>query len=473
MSREPKYLWGKLNPNWEPNTRPLEFNEEELANIEEIRKSLEAGEDYISDDILDISDEEVAFDMRMDIMDKLEDPEWQKESNRLREAWREAQEESEAVKQECKESLDEAYKIADDKSTVFNAANNERADCHVTPEGNVIVTAHDNPVTDNLGDIQLAANIMFTARNDGDTSSITDILKDPNNFEEPFELHNLGIDAIDGVTEYTPDEARKLAASIIFEATNNASDEKYDASIKAFLARAEYEAEEDRLAGELREIVGDRGHASYKFEEDSLGNAIAIADTEDGSVEWMNMRNTGIGGSEMLAAMGLKDYVKKDGSISKLNAKDKAQWVSDISAEKAKTFTEEDVADENSGAAARGHAWEPALLAKYQKDNDDVLVAVGKKTWKGQYDFQTINVDGIILNKDTKELEGIVECKNSDKPEKWENGVPVGYKAQVLDYMDATGAKYCDLVARVDGQITTYRIHKDEPMDSTGKKFSD
>lgn len=463
---QPKMVYGRPNPNY---SGPDKANDVDIDDIllDDTSQDFATFDDPESD----ISDDEVKEIMQEEILEKINDPQWQAKSSELRDKWREAELEKEAAGEEFKEIEKQALKYS---SSVYdmNEAENPRASISRTEDGNIIVDAKEGELTDNESDILLAHQLMSVSRTDGCQDTIADVLKDPSNFKEPFELHNLGLSVVDGKTEFTPDEARKLAASIMFEATNNASDDKYEASLNAFMARYEYEAEEDRLAEELRDIVGDRGHASFKYEDENLGAARKIADTEDGSLEWLQMRQTGIGGSEMLGAMGLRDYVKKDGSISTLSAKAKEQWLEDTTEDKAKTYTEDDVDEENTGAAARGHAWEPALLAHYQSQNPDVNVAVGKQTWKGAHDFQTVNVDGIITDKDGKPV-GLVECKNSDKPEKWEDGVPPGYKAQVLDYLDATGLQYCDLVARVDSEMRTFRINKDDPIDSTGKRFQD
>lgn len=467
MPKQPKYVYGKENPNY---TGPDKANDIDSDLDPSQVTGFHTGNDV---DVDPVDDDEIRQDAHDEIIDRLQDPNWQSESKRLRNEWRDTEDEREAVNEEFKEIVDESTKIVTDTKETCTAVSNARADAWLTPEGNIRILENSNGVVDAESDVSLAKGLLGLARNDGDMSPLTDILGDSSNFEGDNPIHDLGRHVIEDEIELTPEEARKLSAAILFETTNEAADMKQDACLDAYLARSAYDDEEDRLANELREIVGERGHASYKHEEDELGDAKVLGVADENSPEWLQLKTTGIGGSEMLAALGYKSYVKKDGTFSKLNAKDQAQWVSDTANNKAKTFTEEDVNDETTGPAARGHAWEPALLAHYQNDHDDVEVAVGKQTWKGDYDFQTVNVDGIIRDKDTHQPVGLLECKNSDKPEKWENGVPPEYKAQVLDYLDATGLGYCDLVARVDGEMTTYRVNKDDPIDASGKKFSD
>lgn len=465
---QPQFIFGRKNPHYNGPEKAQEDNLDDSV-LDQDNLSLSSYED--EENSSEFDDNDLRESMHEEILGKINDPQWQKKSSELRDQWRELELDKEAAFEEYKLLEKKAFKYAEDVQYI-ESSQNPRADIETTEDGNIIVTAHDDPETDHESDILLAHQLMSASRTDGNEETIADILKNPDNFKEPFELHNLGTSIIDGDTEFTPDEARKLAASIMFEATNNAADDKYEASMKAYLARQAYEDEEDRLAQELSDIVGERGHASYHYDDESLGTARKIADTEEGSVEWLEMRQTGIGGSEVLSAMGLRDYIKKDGSISSLNAKSTEQWIEDAAADKAKVLTEEDVQDENTGAAARGHAWEPALLAHYQSTHPNVHVAVGKQTWKGSRDFQTVNVDGIITD-DNGNPQGLIECKNSDKPEKWENGIPPGYRAQMLDYLNATGLEYCDLIARVDGDMRVYRMNRNDPIDSSGKTFND
>lgn len=292
---------------------------------------------------------------------------------------------------------------------------------------------------------------------------VSDLYSDPDALDA---LYGTSLSSLTKSDEMTPEQARHAAAALTLAATNAAADERQSAALDAYVARTRYEAEEDRMAAKLVEAVPS-GNANSDYKSMGLGDAELLAITEEGSAEWLNTRNTGIGGSEMLAAMGLKDYVKKDGTLSEMSDKDKGYWLAETLAKKSHTVTEDEADRATTGAAARGHAWEPVLRAQYSLDHPEVEVSCGKQTWKGrdgEESYQTINVDGIIRNAKTGRAEGLLECKNSDVDEKWENGVPVGYRAQVLSYLDATNLEYADLVARVNGDVRTYRINKDDPV---------
>lgn len=292
---------------------------------------------------------------------------------------------------------------------------------------------------------------------------VSDIYSDPDALGS---LYDTSLSSLTKNDELTPEQARHAAAAFVLNATNQAADDRQNASLDAYAARMHYESEEDRMAARLREAIPS-GNANSDHKSMALGDAELLTITEEGSAEWLNARNTGIGGSEILSAMGLKDYVKANGTLSEMSDKDQSYWMADALVKKSHTAAEDEADRSTTGAAARGHAWEPVLRAQYALEHPEVDVACGKQTWKGrdgEESYQTLNVDGIIRNPKTHRPEGLLECKNSDVSEKWDDGVPVGYRAQVLSYLDATNLEYADLVARVDGENRTYRISKNDPV---------
>lgn len=237
------------------------------------------------------------------------------------------------------------------------------------------------------------------------------------------------------------------------------------ASLDEFIAKEMLDNEEDAAARRLENRL-KRSPIAEAYHENHLGSASMAYDFEDGSLEWLNARKNGIGGSEVLAAAGLQDAVyKKTGKIRKMSENSDEWQLIEMANDKLADATEEDVSSERAGAAWRGHAWEEALLGEY-KDITGKRVAIGKSTWKGAEDYQLVNLDGIILDDDGKP-EGVIECKTSESPEKWEDGVPPSYRAQLLYQLDATGLEYGDIVARVGGKVETHRIYAGESIDGT------
>lgn len=236
-----------------------------------------------------------------------------------------------------------------------------------------------------------------------------------------------------------------------------------DVTLDEFMARRHYEAQEDLLAADLEKMMGT-DPLFQEYSGKTMGLATELAHVEEGSVDWLNLRKRGLGGSQILAAAGFE--LGSNGKLKRMSEKSRAYALADLLEDKATPAVEEDVAPSGSGAAWRGHVWEPALLAQYQKDNPDTTVAVGKATWKGTRDHEVINVDGIALDAEGNPTH-LIECKNSDAAHKWENGVPFEYRAQQLYYLEATGLPFSDVIARVDGKTQVHRIMRGESIDGT------
>lgn len=236
-----------------------------------------------------------------------------------------------------------------------------------------------------------------------------------------------------------------------------------DATLDEFMARRHYEAQEDALAADLDQWMGT-DPLFHEYAATSLGTATELSHVEEGSVDWLNLRKQGLGGSQILAASGYE--LGANGKLKKMSEKERAYALADLMEDKATPAVDADVAPTGSGAAWRGHVWERALLAQYQKDNPDVVVSTGKATWKGTREHEVINVDGIALDADGTPTH-LIECKNSDAAHKWENGVPFEYRAQQLYYLEATGLPFSDVIARVDGKTQVHRIMRGESIDGT------
>ena len=193
----------------------------------------------------------------------------------------------------------------------------------------------------------------------------------------------------------------------------------------------------------------------------TLGTATLLGSAEGGTAEWHALRQFGIGGSQVLEAAGWEDkgeHLRQKSDLYRNYA------LRDLIEEKTadpNTLTEEPKQD----AAWRGHMWEPILLDVHRRLSG-MNVVISKQTWRGRYPWQIINVDGIILNSDGTPR-ALIECKNSNAPYRWINGVPLSYRAQVLYYLDATGLEFCDVIYRVDGDVHITRIVRGETVDGS------
>jgi len=267
-------------------------------------------------------------------------------------------------------------------------------------------------------------------------------------------------DYVSRATDFDPDAYRFHADDVLsaFRAIK-------DAAITAY----EVSRYRDAVENELAQFV----HAAYlrsplpEYTASTLGTATYIGQAEGGSDEWHALRQLGIGGSQILEAAGYEvDYSSH--RLRRKSDNGRGYALEDLLNEK--TLTPEERVDEGSDATQRGHLWEPVLLDAYAEFTGATVV-IGKQTWRGPKPWQVVNVDGIVLDADGVP-EGLVECKNSNNHKKWEKGVPVEFRAQVLYYLDATGLGYADLVARVNGDVTVHRIERGEPLDLNPSKQS-
>lgn len=267
-------------------------------------------------------------------------------------------------------------------------------------------------------------------------------------------------DYVSRATDFDPDAYRFHADDVL-----SAFRSIKDAAITAYEVSRQRDAVENELAEFVHKVYLRNPLPEYTVS--TLGTATFIGQAEGGSDEWHALRQLGIGGSQILDAAGYEvEYTSH--RLKRKSENGRGYALEDLLHEK--TLTPEERVDEGSDATQRGHLWEPVLLDAYAEFTG-ANVVIGKQTWRGPKPWQVVNVDGIVLDADGVP-EGLVECKNSNNHKKWEKGVPVEFRAQVLYYLDATGLEYADLVARVNGDVTVHRIERGEPLDLNPSKQS-
>jgi DNA polymerase III epsilon subunit-like protein/predicted phage-related endonuclease len=197
----------------------------------------------------------------------------------------------------------------------------------------------------------------------------------------------------------------------------------------------------------------DREH-----EGDTLGRCVKAASYDSGTKEWMEERQGGVGGSDV-------------GPILMLDPKYGKKNYDECLASKTQPISEEELAaqaaanSEFKGATGRGNAHEPLIARRFAQEHPELTLIHSKDTWVNPVNpIQKINVDG-ILSSDGVNPDGILEIKTGSDASKWAEGVPVGYRAQTLYYLNATGFKYAYVAAEIDGiDFRVYRIDADEPI---------
>lgn len=155
-----------------------------------------------------------------------------------------------------------------------------------------------------------------------------------------------------------------------------------------------------------------------------------VANLENGSDEWHQLRATGIGGSEV-------------GTICGLN-----KWESAYRLWAVKTGQLEDTFTGNE-ATEWGNRLEPVILDKFADEHPEMIVHENVGTWAHpDRDWQLANPDAIFeewvgedpdLDEDQKVTRfGIIEVKTAQFEDDW-NPIPPQYRAQVQWYLQTFG----------------------------------
>ena len=159
--------------------------------------------------------------------------------------------------------------------------------------------------------------------------------------------------------------------------------------------------------------------------------------------EWLELRRTGIGGSDCAAALGM------------------SKWKSQLGLWLEKTGQSEDI--QESESIYWGTVLEPVLLKEFSK-------RTGKEAQPCPFMFQSVehpwmiaDLDGIVKEEDGST--SIIELKtaNSFSVNDWSDGVPVQYYLQVQHYMatvDLEKTYRCVLLGGNEFQI--HEIDRDE-----------
>lgn len=234
--------------------------------------------------------------------------------------------------------------------------------------------------------------------------------------------------------------------------------------------KRDYESYRDKTA----ELV--EAHTESKFyvpaakelpDPSRLGNAVQTTGFEPNSREWLEARFDTVGGSDVGAlakmdftpAKDLKFYDKKGLERSELS---KIEMPSDESIAKSQNLSR----GGKAGPLYRGTVWEDRIRDDYTKDHPELTVYNAKDQYMNpERPWQKINVDGVISDRPDGKPNGILEIKTGSDAAAWETSVPIGYRAQSLYYLNATGLDFVDVRALVhDNEVKEYRIYANEEV---------
>lgn len=159
--------------------------------------------------------------------------------------------------------------------------------------------------------------------------------------------------------------------------------------------------------------------------------------------EWLAIRQTGIGGSDAAAVLGLNP------------------WASTYSLWAEKTTEPRSIPE--TDAMRFGTMMEPHLRRLYSDVTGHEVIEDTAIYRHPEHDFMLANLDGVILDDFTGEPAAVLEIKTSANPKAWEQGIPEHYRLQVLHYLAVTGLPRGVVAVLLRGE--EFRTFDVEPME--------
>ncbi len=157
-------------------------------------------------------------------------------------------------------------------------------------------------------------------------------------------------------------------------------------------------------------------------QDEILGTARRVGNFENGSQEWLDLRKTGIGGSDVASIVGCSPWTSPYTWWAKRTGK---------------------IVDEfkTSDAMEWGTRLESVIIDKLEESHPELAVLRDVGTFAHvERDWQLANPDAVAVDKTTGE-HVIIEIKTSRFEDDWRDGVPAYYRTQVQWYMQTFGFK--------------------------------
>lgn len=163
-----------------------------------------------------------------------------------------------------------------------------------------------------------------------------------------------------------------------------------------------------------------------------LGDAEFVANYESNTPEWLELRKTGFGGSEVATCLGLNP------------------WESALTLWYKRTNRIDSEVPDND-AMEWGRLLEPVIMDKFRGKHPELEIFDKVGTWRNKdREYQLVNPDGIYRDADGNY--GIIEIKTAAYKDDWAYGVPKYYKTQVQYYLNAFGFDHAYVVLLVAGR---------------------
>lgn len=163
----------------------------------------------------------------------------------------------------------------------------------------------------------------------------------------------------------------------------------------------------------------------------NMSGATYLATLDNGSDEWLELRKTGIGGSEVGTICGLNKWesaytlwAKKTGRITeRVEMNEPMEW---------------------------GNRLEPVVIDKFADEHPELEILRNVGTWAHpDRHWQIGNPDALYV-KDGKL--GVIEVKTASSENDWADGVPPYYETQVQWYMDVFDVEHAYVIVLFNGR---------------------
>lgn len=282
---------------------------------------------------------------------------------------------------------------------------------------------------------------------------------DTDKFRELLRERDRRRDDYERLDEYR-DEVKKELEVEELRGLNNELREAYFNMLVAKQNLEDYKNETASLYSGLPEWTVDEADRPEHSERE-LGDLEYLGEYESNSIEWLKLRQLGIGGSDIgpILKVGEKKYAYdayREAIASKLDEPE----VKEIKDRKY----------EVQGPIERGNFWEPIIANHFAKTFGNFKTTFSKATWRSKNDeSMVVNVDGILTSEGEDTPDGFLEIKTSSRAQDWIDGVPPNYKAQVLWYMKAAGFDYAIVAVVIDDhEFRAYVVRRDDSITDYG-----
>ncbi len=118
------------------------------------------------------------------------------------------------------------------------------------------------------------------------------------------------------------------------------------------------------------------------------------------------------------------------------------------------------------GPLYRGTVWEERIRNIYAEAHPEYRVFSAEAQYLvPERPWQMVNLDGVIAEASSGVPKGILEIKTGGLSSKWEKGIPLSYRGQMLYYLNACGLEFAEVRALVnDSEVHEFRLYADDEV---------